>query len=420
MVGVVFNQGSTFAVNVLLAHTFGVTVFGKYAMVQSTVAVATQLAQIATGYTATKYIAEFRTTDPQRAGGLLGLLGFVALGAATLTATMLLVSSGFLADSILNEASLAPALAIASAGVFFSGISGFFMGTLAGLESYRTLGLAGITSGVVYIAVCMTGAAVGGLRGAVAGVAISALIQSGVLWQCVRREARRHEIPVRLARLSSEAGIILRFALPAALPSFIALPAVWISNTFLVGQEGGYALLALFTAANSFRIMVLFLPNIVNSVSMSLLNHQKGLNDSRRYRRLFWVNLAATLGAVLVGATTVVVAGRWLLLWFGPAFTGGYTALILLMAATIPESASTALLQIIQSRERIWWYLGAVVIPCYATLVGVAWWLTPTHGAVGLAWAHLAGWTVALAANYAIVMRLGLNLPDSSRSPVIP
>ena len=417
LVGVVFNQGSTFLVNLILAHMLGLVVFGEYAMVQSTVAVATMLAQIATGYTATKYVAEFRTTDPVRAGRLLGLLGVAALSMATLTGAMLLVASGFLADSFLHEANLAPALAIASAGVFFSAVSGFLMGALAGLESYRTLGLAGITSGLIYVLTGVTGAHIGGLNGAVAGVAISGLLQCGVLWQCVLREARRNGIPVGLAGAWTEAEIILRFAIPAALNGFIAMPAVWLSNAFLAGQEGGYALLALFTAANSFRIIVLFLPNIVNSVSMSLLNHQKGLNDERRYRRVFWVNLAATLGTVLAGAAFVAVTGRWLLLWFGPAFTAGYTALLLLMAVTIPESASTALFQIIQSRERIWWSVGAVAIPCYGTLVAVAWWLTPSYGAVGLAWAHLAAWIVALSANCVIVSRLGVHLPGTSRVP---
>jgi len=61
--------------------------------------------------------------------------------------------------------------------------------------------------------------------------------------------------------------------------------------------------------------------------------------------------------------------------------------------------------------------VGLVVIPCHATLVGVAWWLTPTHGEVGLAWAHLMGWTVALLANGAIVSRLGLRLPGTPRAP---
>jgi O-antigen/teichoic acid export membrane protein len=260
------------------------------------------------------------------------------------------------------------------------------------------------------VATCIAGAEIAGLTGAVAGIALSGLLQNMLLWLAVRLEARRCGIRVRLERVGTEADIILRFAIPAALNGFIAMPAVWVSNAFLARQSGGFALLALFSAANSFRIIVLFLPNIVNSVSMSLLNHQSGLRDERRYRRVFWVNLTVMLSIVAVGAMTIAILGRWLLLWFGPEFSNGYTVLLILMAVTIPESASTALFQVIQSRERIWWSVGGVAIPCYGMLAIAAWWLTPAYGAPGLAWAHLTGWVVALTANCAIVSKLGVRL----------
>ena len=56
IVGTVFNQGSTFVVDLILANLWGLKTFGEYAMVQSTVAVVASMAQFATGYTATKYI----------------------------------------------------------------------------------------------------------------------------------------------------------------------------------------------------------------------------------------------------------------------------------------------------------------------------------------------------------------------------
>src|SRR4029079_5591160 len=121
-----------------------------------------------------------------------------------------------------------------------------------------------------------------------------------------------------------------------------------------------------------------------------------GLRDDRRYRRVFWVNLAAMLAIVCLGAATIAILGRWLLLWFGPEFGSGYATLIILMAVTLPRSAATALYQVIQSRGRIWWSVGAVTIPGYGTLAVLAWFLTPAYGAVGLAWAHLGGWMVAL------------------------
>lgn len=418
LVGVAFNQGSTFLVNVLLAHILGLRTFGEYAMVQTTVAAAALLAQVATGYTATKYVAELRSTDPGRAGRVLALLGLTAAGTATLTAGILLAGSGWLAHHLLRQPALGPALTIASAAVFFSAITGFLMGALGGLEAYRTLGVAGAASGIIYVATCLAGAETAGLTGAVVGVALSGLVQTVILWQAVRVEAHRCGIVVRLEHVGRETGIILRFAIPAALNGFIAMPAVWASSAFLARQEGGYALLALFSAANSFRIIVLFLPNIVNNVSMSLLNHQWGLRDDRRYRRVFWVNLAVILGTVSVGATTVAILGRWLLLWFGPEFGSGYGVLLILMAVTIPESASTALYQVVQSHERIWWSVGTVAIPCYGTLAAFAWWLTPAYGAIGLAWATLAGWTVALTASCVIVSKIGVRLSGTAPGAV--
>ena len=410
LVGVAFNQGSTFVVNVFLAHILGLKTFGEYAMVQTTVAATALLAQVATGYTATKYVAEFRSTDPARAGRVLGLLGLTAAGTATLAAAVLFGGAGWLAEHLLRQPALAPALAIASAGVFFSAITGFLMGALGGLEAYRTLGLAGVASGIIYVAACLAGAESAGLTGAVAGVALSGLLQTLLLTQAVRVEARRSGITVSIQQVGVEAGIILRFAIPAALNGFIAMPAVWASNAFLARQADGYALLALFSAANSFRIIVLFLPNIVNNVSMSLLNNQWGLRDDRRYRRVFWVNLAVILGVVALGAIGVAILGHWLLRWFGPEFGNGYAVLLVLMVVTIPESTATALYQVVQSRERIWWSVGMVAMPCYGTLTLVAWWLTPAYGAVGLAGANLAGWTVALITTCLIVSKLGVRL----------
>jgi O-antigen/teichoic acid export membrane protein len=412
--GVVFNQGSTFLVNVLLAHILGLKVFGEYAMVQSTMGAAALLAQMATGYTATKYVAELRSTDPARAGRVIGLLGLAAVGTATLTALILLVSSPWLAADLLRHETLTPALAVASGAVFFMATSGFLMGALAGLEEYRTLGLAGVASGIIYVAMCVAGARVAGLAGAVTGVALSGAVQSVILWQAVRLQARRHGIQIRLHHLETEAAIIVRFAIPAALSGFIAMPALWVSNAFLARQDGGFALLALFSASNSFRIIVLFLPNIVNNVSMSLLNHQWGLRDDRSYRRVFWANLAVMLTIVCLGAATVAILGRWLLLWFGPEFSKGYTVLIILMAVTIFESAATALYQVIQSRGRIWWSVAAVTIPGYGTLTVLAWYLTPAYGAIGLAWAHLGGWIVALAACGAIASKLGVQVSGTT------
>jgi O-antigen/teichoic acid export membrane protein len=109
---------------------------------------------------------------------------------------------------------------------------------------------------------------------------------------------------------------------------------------FLVRQFDGYTQMALYSAASNFRIIVLFLPNIVNNVGMSLLNYQKGLKDEGRYRQVFWANMALTVSSVVMGALAVVLFGPLLLGAFGKSFSQGFPVVVLVLS-TLPERYGT-------------------------------------------------------------------------------
>jgi O-antigen/teichoic acid export membrane protein len=408
LVGTIFTQGSTLAANVILARLWGVRVFGDYMMVQSTVTALTSVAQPATGATATKYVAELRTSDPARAGRVLGLCSLVTLAIALLAGAGLMAASSTVARDMLNDPALRAALVVAGAAVFFSVFCGFFNGVLAGLESYAVVGRAGVVAGILYIAICLGAGWTWGLIGAVWGVAVSAALQSIVLLLGLRAETARYGIRVSPRHAWHEASVLFRFVAPAVLNGLLVFPSIWLSNTFLAGQANGDVEMGLFGAANSFRILVLFLPNILGNVSMSLLNNQRGALSERGVRRVFWTNLIATAGIVLTGSWTLALSGRWLLGAFGLEFGAAYPVLLILMLSTLPETMAIAMLQLIQSRERVWLALWAIVLPCYAVLLGVAYWLTPHYGARGLAWSYAAGMSVACLAALAAVRRVGL------------
>jgi len=418
LTGAIFNQGSTFLVNVLLARLLEIQVFGEYVMTQSTVATVAALSQLGVGYTATKYVAELRGTDPARAGRVLTLLGTVSATMALIGAAFVAGGAQWLSTTVLREPHLSSALMMASVAVFFTIANGFLMGALAGLEGYPVLARVGVISGCFYVAACATGAYAGGLVGAIAAVGVSGFVQWLLLLRGVAAEARRTGVPVGMRFTRAELHIVWTFAIPAALNSFAALPAMWWGNALLARQPRGYRWLALFSAANNFRLVILFLPAIVNNVVMSLLNYQKGRGDADRYRRLFLFNLLVTIGIVTVGATVVALGRGRLLGLFGSEFEPAETPLLILMAATLPEAAALALFQIIQSREQIWLSFIGVAIPCFATLAAVAWMSIPSHGPSGLATAYFIGWTVALVTSCAIVKRLGVRLPANAPAAV--
>ncbi|MDQ6611159.1 MAG: oligosaccharide flippase family protein, partial [Gemmatimonadota bacterium] len=87
--GTIFNQGSTFVSNIWIANLLGKSVFGEFAMVLTTVQATAAFASLGVGYTATRYIAEWRHRDAVRTGQLLGLFSRISWLAAVISAVLL-------------------------------------------------------------------------------------------------------------------------------------------------------------------------------------------------------------------------------------------------------------------------------------------------------------------------------------------
>jgi hypothetical protein len=95
--GAVFTMGGNFVTNIIIANILGRDVFGEYGMVQSTVVTISGVAQLATGFTATKYVAENRAHDKEKTGRIMGLCSVLSSIAAFVAAAALLIGASWLA-----------------------------------------------------------------------------------------------------------------------------------------------------------------------------------------------------------------------------------------------------------------------------------------------------------------------------------
>jgi FkbM family methyltransferase len=408
LIGTIFNQGSTFVVNIVVANLLGRQTFGEYAIVQNTLVAVAVFGQLGIGYVATKYVAEFRSSDRERAGRILGMLCAFSIMLAGIASLTLLLLSPWLAMSVLKAPALGPTLAIGSAVLLFAVLNGFLIGALAGLESYRVLAKALAWGGTVYLLVCSGFAWRGGLNGVIAGQAISGFVQFVILALALRSECLQQGIRIHYPTTANEWPVILKFAVPGALSGFTSAPALWFASTLLVRQPDGFSQMAIFSASFSLMAAVLLLPNIANNVGMSLINHHKGGGNSPEYRQIFWINLAVTLAIVVAGAAAAALLGPELLRLFGKNFKNGYPTLLILLAATVPQGLAVALYQIIQSQAKMWLSFVAVAIPRDTLIVILAYLLIPTHGASGVALGYAAAWSVALLIIGGLVYRIGL------------
>lgn len=418
-IAVAFNQGSTLIANILVARILMQQSFGEYSMVQTTLLTMATLSQLATGYTALKYIAEYRSVDPERAGRIMGVCATVSGVMAGVGTILLVAMAPWLAGTMLNAPHLASALIIGAGFLLFSSINGYQTGALSGLEAYASLAKAGVASGIVAIVAISLGAWWGGLNGTLLGLSVSALFRCGIHYGFLRVESRTHGIkPQYGGSLRQEKAIILKFALPAAMAGYYSLPMIWLANTFLVRQPGGYEEMARYAAANNLRIIVLFMPGVINSVGLSILNNEKANGDLAHYHRVFRSNVLHIFFISLGGALVMGILGRPILELFGKDFGAGYLILWLLLASSVFEAVSIALYQYVQSQAKIWQSFGVIVIPRDGFFVLAAYWLVHSYGGVGLAVTYLGSTIFGLFLHLIIVFTLQNRLKSAVRHAV--
>jgi O-antigen/teichoic acid export membrane protein len=410
LVGAVFNQGSTLALGIFVAKALGRDSYGAFAFLQGTLATLITISQTGMAFVATKFVGEFRSTQKERAGRVMAIS--ITIGAITglLVASIAFGAADFVASRVARQSQLAALLHFASAAVFCSVVSGVLTAGLAGLAKFRTIAVTGMIAGTAYLALGTAGTIGWQLRGVALAISLSAALQMGVVWIALRRETARMGIPVALGgidAIKAERVVLQHTALPALIIGFVNMSGIWLSMAILVRQSNGITQLALFNSANSFRILVSFIPAVINSVGFPLLSNRKGEADAAGYRRVFRANVAAVVGAAFCGAIVVGAAGPWILRVFGRSFVAGYPVLLILMLVCVLEAIVLSMHQVVQTHGSLWTNVLCFALPREITCIVMALVLTPLYGAVGLAIAYVIAYSVAVVSVLIVFARMG-------------
>ena len=406
LVATLANQASVLIANVIVARLLGQQVYGEFAMVQQTLVSMAALVQLSMGYTATKYVAEFRSVDRLRTERILGLCLVVVVLMASLGTIIWIIVSPWLAVNVLRAPHLTLALVLGAGYMFFSSLNGYQIGVLVGLESYPSLAKAGILGSIVVILGVLLGVLLMGMNGAVLALVGTAAFRCLIYNVWLQSELRKHSLRPRFDGLMKEKDIVLRFSLPAALSSYYSLPAIWLASSFLIREKNGAEQFALYGAATNIRLLVLFVPIVINNVGLSVLNNEKGQGDISRYNRVFRLNLGLIVASVIFAGCLVALLGKPMLHIFGKGFGAGEYVLWILLASTLTEGLTIGLHQHIQSHAKLWGSFFGVNLPRETSFVILAFVLVPLYGAVGLSLAYLSATMVGLVGVIAVYRRI--------------
>ncbi|HKX04524.1 MAG TPA: oligosaccharide flippase family protein [Methylomirabilota bacterium] len=397
LVGAVVSRGLTLASSVVAGRLLGTTGFGEIGMIQSTQGLFGIVAGAGLGLAATKFVAEFRSTDPVKTGRCATLATTIALVSGSVMALVLLACSGVMASSVLRAPHLTGELQVATGLVLFGTINGVQTGALVGFGDFRTLAVLSSIRGASLCGLLIAGIAVGGVLGGVVGLVLTEAI-AVLANQVALRRILPATVTWRDRRAAwSELVPMCRFGGLSLLGSICTMSAMWFANLVLVAQPGGYAALGVFNAAERWRQLLLFLPASFSPVILTTLSNLHGRKDPDAYRRLFGLNLAVSVAVVVVPSIGIMLCAGPAMGLFGDEYRGGWTTLVILSASAVVVVLNNLLGQILVSRGAV---MGRFLLDVLlaAVLALASWQLIPIYREQGMALGSLIAFAVTAAA----------------------
>jgi O-antigen/teichoic acid export membrane protein len=365
--------------------------FGELAVIQSTVAMFGTFAGLGLGVTATKYVAEWREKQPARCGGVIALTWFVGAAGGLVGTAWCGFGAPWLAIHSLAAPQIAQVLQESSLLVLFMTLQNVYTGALAGLEAFRAVAFVSLFSGVLGAPLIALGAWKFGLTGTVWGTVGQSLVSCLIGHWVLVRESGRHGIPIRLwpgrgnwRAWLGERDMLWRFSLPAFLSSTLVGPVNWFCNMLLVNQRGGYAQVALLSAANQWKNFVGFLPLALASVLIPMLANLHAAGRAEDFINLLRRQILLGAGLCLALGVPLMLFSPTVMHCYGRDFVEGAPVLVLTLATTSVAAINNLLSRSMQSAGRAWLDLGFSAVWAMA-LVGASVLLIPGHGAVGVA-----------------------------------
>jgi O-antigen/teichoic acid export membrane protein len=391
LIGAVIAQGSNLAVSVVAARLLGREGFGKLGMIQNTVGMLGVFAGLGLGVTATKYVAQYRTREPERAGRIIALGCAIALLSGGLLALSLVAFAPQLARKTLNAPELTGALRIASLLLFLNAINGAQTGALSGFEAFREIARINLARGLIALPVTVAAVFFLRLPGAIWGLVLTAAATCLLSQTALHGRCAALRIETKFSSAWKERSVLWTFSTPAFLAGAMSGPAIWAASTMLVNQPAGYAQMGIFSAATQWRMAIAFVPGVLAQLALPLLSNLNGERDGPRYAQALRWNLILTAAAATAVAVPIALAAPQIMRLYGHGFGEGWLVLVLSAFTAVISCVNGVVGTAIFSAGSVW--IGCAFNAMWAAvLLAACSHFVPTNLALGLAGSMLAAY----------------------------
>lgn len=390
--GTIISRSIMLICSIIIAHLIGKSQFGEFGIIQSTINMFFVFGGFGLGMTTTKYVAEFRDKDPEKAGNIIASTNFIAgiLG-FFFTITFILLAP-LIASKAINAPYLVDKIRLGSIMLFFCWLNGAQTGTLAGFEDFKSIAKISVWTGIIFLPVQVICTYLWGLSGAILGLGLFYLSQWIFNHFFIKKTIKRFNIIIKISRKLKDFSYLFSFSLPAIMAGMIVGPVTWYCNTMMVKGMNGFNEMAIFNAATQWQNIVLFIPTAVSQISLPLFSHSK--DDKVKFIKLIKYNTIINLIIGLTFAAIIAVCSKLIMYGYGKSFIDGSFVLVILSFTAVLISVNGVIGQVIAGIGKMWvgFILNLIWASAFVYFSYV--FLNKGYGALGLSYAMLCSYLI--------------------------
>ena len=324
--GLIVTRCITFAIALIQAHLLGKQGYGELAIVLNTLVL---FGILSSGYGATcsKYIAEFKSENPIRAGRIFALSITLVFALSLTTAIMLASSSEMIAKYALNSAKLAPLIPPASIIILLQSMCGVFDGVLLGLQAFKKRNIPVLAQVFVWLPATILFTESSGVIGSLMAYALSYIICVVFYIWTIGLECKRQNFAPVTSNMWSEYKILVQHTLPLIVNTGLFVPTTWICNAILVQQPKGLIALGGYNAASQWRIVILQIPWLFLTTVNPIMSQLIGKKKKDEYIKMFTSSYNIVLSISIITSVGVILFSKELMILFGKEFSTDFIVL---------------------------------------------------------------------------------------------
>ena len=385
--GTVISRGLMLVSSIIVANILEKTQYGEFGMIRSTVNMFAAFSGLGLGLMATKYVAEYLELDKGKTGKIIGLSTIFAGISGGLIALIILLFSPYLATNTINAPNLIIELRLGAIMLLFSSLNGAQNGVLAGFQAFKAIAKLNFAVGIISFPVMICLTLLWGLKGAVVGFGLNFLFLWLLGYVAVRKECLKHKIKIDFLNSLREWRVLYKFSLPAFLSGILVGPVIWGCTAMLVHQPNGYDEMAIFSVANQWQTILVFIPGVLSQVALPFLSNSS--NDQIQFKKILRINIAVNFIISSVMFIGITIFSGVIMRAYGEGYEEGKMVLIVLAFSSILISVNSIIGQAIAGKEKMWTGLIFNLIWAVIILMSSYTFINLGYGAIGIAFAFL-------------------------------